>query len=74
MDSWEDEMSSSSSGSESELEKDRAGSTPVVGTPERTESAPSWTGDGGGQSLVKVYRVFQMVQHEFDGLFKKMWA
>ncbi|KAK4151852.1 DEAD/DEAH box helicase [Chaetomidium leptoderma] len=72
-DSWEDEVSSSSE-SESELEKGEVGETPAVLTAERTESAPGWTRDGGAQSLVKVYEAFRMVQCEFDQRFFKMWA
>ncbi len=65
-DSWEDEEVSSSS----ESEEDFVGETPA----RETENSPSWTRDGGEQSLVKVYQAFQMVRREFDELFFKMWA
>lgn len=73
-DSWEDEEISSSSESECVLEKGCVGEAPAVATAEQAGSTPSWARDGGGQSLVKVYEAFRMVQCEFDGLFMKMWA
>jgi len=72
-DSWEAEALS---GSESELEPEERwdGETPgLVGT-EGVVGAPSWTRGEGGQSLVKVYEAFRMVQSQFDEKFLKMWA
>jgi hypothetical protein len=78
--SWEDEELSSPSESEFESESDSGsgkrcgGETPAVVTGGPTESAPSWARNQDGQSLVRVFEAFRMVQHEFDGLFYKMWA
>ncbi|RYO78243.1 hypothetical protein DL766_006247 [Monosporascus sp. MC13-8B] len=35
---------------------------------------PSWMKDEKGESLMKVYRVFTILQEEFDTKFKKIWA
>jgi hypothetical protein len=35
---------------------------------------PSWSREGGDQSLVKVYKAFRKVEEEFKDVFKKMWA
>jgi hypothetical protein len=80
VDSWEDEELSSPSASESKsesesgLEKRCVGETPTVVTAELTESAPSWTRNQDGQSLVRVLEAFRMVKDEFDSLFYKMWS
>ncbi|RYO90005.1 hypothetical protein DL764_008518 [Monosporascus ibericus] len=37
-------------------------------------TTPSWMKDGNGESLVKVYKAFTILQEEFDTKFKKIWA
>jgi hypothetical protein len=56
------------------LEKRCVGKTSTVVTAEPTESAPSWTRNQDGQSLVRVLEAFRMVKDEFDSLFYKMWS
>lgn len=40
----------------------------------RAQSPAAWADDEGDKGLLKVLKAFKILQEEFNGKFKKMWA
>ncbi|RYP74478.1 hypothetical protein DL771_002952 [Monosporascus sp. 5C6A] len=75
VESWEDDVLDD----EDELDghllgDDKAQSTSSSHNGDEKATTPSWMTDGNGESLVKVYRAFTMLQEEFETKFRKIWA
>ncbi|RYP53461.1 hypothetical protein DL769_010517 [Monosporascus sp. CRB-8-3] len=79
MESWQDDSLDDSLDDEDELDGRPFGDDkpqPKLSSHKEAERAtpPSWMKDENGESLVKVYQAFTMLQAEFDTKFKKIWA